>query len=85
MRKFEDIVYNLLEIIPNEQEYLRYHLNELVCDVDYFRAPESPDLRWVGFKEIIKGCIITPTEDWHFEVLSVISNRPQQEIKEYYS
>lgn len=81
-------IISVIEEIKDEIPFNNYDFHEiidwLINDVSY-KAPEQRLECWFKFSEIISRHIPPPPkEDWHFKVLSIFSDMPEEDIREAY-
>lgn len=82
MRECTEVIKQMLEIVPKENQPLIDDLMWNYNDASY-KAPEEV-IQWERTSGTLQKHIVNPKEDWEFQVLSIFSTVPFEEIKEYY-
>ena len=81
MRFITDVITEILTVVPSFEGHLRHEL-ESIHESACYTAPEAQQLRWVQLQDCLLTNIgTTPTLEWEFEVLSIFSTVPVEEIK----
>lgn len=73
------IIQSMLDLIPEDEEELREALEWNKNDASY-KAPEET-IQWERTSQTLQEYITIPTEDWEFEILSIFSTIPVEEIR----
>lgn len=82
MRDIRIVIKQMKEYIP-EIENPFYGVLDRIQKDSYFRAPECMYLSWVELTDAIASKFQNhPTQDWHFEILSIFTLMPIHIIKE---
>ena len=74
------VIEQMLEKVPSTETELIKDLKWNHEDASY-KAPEQ-NLQWIRTTETLSKHIPSPIEDWHFEVVSIFSKIPVNDIKE---
>ena len=80
MRNCEEVIGEMLKHVPEAETEFIKDLNWNMEDASY-KAPEET-IQWHRTSETLKNHINPPTEDWHFEVLSIFTTIPVKTLKE---
>ena len=83
MRDCCKVIINMLEKIPSHKVDLIRDLQWNYNDACY-KAPEQT-LQWSRTQATLVKHILLPTEDWEFEILSIFSTLPIDDIRRYAS
>lgn len=82
MRNIVEIINNIIEHIPTENnELLIMHLIS-VADDSVYRAPELKYMSWVDLSQELNEYIGEPKEEWHFEVFSILTTVSVEQLKQ---
>ena len=77
-----DVIQQMLDIIPENNTELIKDLQWNYEDASY-KAPEET-IQWIRTSHTLQKHITKPTEEWEFNVLSIFSTKPVDEIKEFF-
>ncbi len=76
-----EVIAQMLEKIPKDKELLISDLQWNLEDASY-KAPEET-LQWQRTVNTLRKHIPHPQEDWEFEILSIWTTRPVDELKRW--
>jgi hypothetical protein len=79
-RNCVEVIEQMLEKIPEDKTELIKDLKWNKNDAKY--KPPEETLQWQRTGATLQGHISIPKEDWEFEILSIFSTIPVEEIKE---
>lgn len=74
-----EVIVNMLAKIPSDKIELIEDLQWNYDDACY-KAPEET-LQWQRTQQTLIKHISKPTEDWEFEILSIFTTQPIEELK----
>lgn len=74
-----EVITEMINVIPKDQIELIKDLEWNYEDASY-KAPEET-IQWVRTSLTLQQHIPIPKEDWEFQVLSIFSTKPVDEIK----
>ena len=77
-----DVIDQMINIIPKENTQLIQDLQWNHIDASY-KAPEET-IQWYRTSETLRKHIPNPKENWEFDVLSIFTTEPVDEIKKYF-
>jgi hypothetical protein len=83
MRNLDEVIDQMILKISDTETGLIQELNRIKNSAAY-TSPELIHRRWNEVSFVLKEFIITPRKDWQFEVLSIFSTKPVEEIKSFY-
>ena len=75
-----EVIVKMLEKIPETEKDFIKALQWNYDDASY-KAPEE-NIQWIRTHGTLVKHIKSPTKDWEYEVLSIFTTRPVDEIKE---
>jgi hypothetical protein len=82
MRYVGDVFESVVTLLPREVFVEHRSAIEDVRTSIAYSAPELEHLRWMQLSELLQDIIDPiPSCDWHYEVLSVFSTMPIEEIR----
>lgn len=82
MRNIVEIINNIIDHIPTENnELLIMHLIS-VADDSAYRAPELKCMSWVDLSQELNEYIGEPKEEWHFVVFSILTTLSVEQLKQ---
>ena len=81
-RNCTEVISAMLEKIPESEKLLISDLEWNLEDASY-KAPEEV-IQWERTMETLQKHIPAPTEDWHFEVLSIFTTHSIDTLKEIF-
>jgi hypothetical protein len=73
------VISKMIEKIPADKTELLKDLNWNLDDASY-KAPEE-NIQWVRTQQTLIKHFESPTEDWEFEVLSIFTTQPIEELR----
>lgn len=74
-----EVISQMLEKVPASETSLREDLEWNKEDAS-FKAPEE-DIQWIRTSLTLRKHIGKPTEEWHFEVLSIFTTLSIEDLK----
>ena len=81
-RQITDVITQLVAVIPTTETHLLQQLEFIKRDVPY-KAPETMGEMWYRLSmELQSNTPRIPTEDWHFQAMSIVSTKPEAELRE---
>ena len=83
MRNISEVIDQMISKVPQDNSKIILLLEKIKEDVS-FTAPEAMFIRWRQVSLILQGEMSNPTENWQYEVLSIFSTEPFEEIKSFY-
>ena len=83
MRNLCDVIEHILNEIPEIEQDLISTLNDILQSV-YCTAPELMRFGWEEVYNTLWNYIPEPPiKEWQYEVLSIFSTKPKEELKKY--
>jgi hypothetical protein len=83
MRYVGDVFESVVQALPTDVFYQHKDAIDDVRSSIAYSAPELEYLRWIQLQELIVDIVgDIPELDWHYEVLSIFSTVPTEEIRQ---
>jgi len=81
-RSYTEVLKRMIVLIPETEVEL---IKALEADLEdgFYKAPEET-VQWWATSETLELYIPLPKEDWHFEILSIYTNKSIEEIKKVF-
>lgn len=77
-RNFTAVLADVIGTVPVREIALRSALVSLGESARY-RAPEQSHFNWRALEEILASEIGKPTEDWHWTIVEIVTNKARGE------